>query len=145
MMVKQKKLDYLLIPTGWKRQRKKRAKEELKKRDVGKVLILNGANSEEDILYLGKKLKGGERIGFVTFPLHYEEYKEIIKKARKEKKFPSKVKTENIETKETLKQDVYGTLGLLDEKLKDGVNYSKNKDKNSFKEKIRGFVKRLLG
>lgn len=144
-MVKQKKLDYLLIPTGWGRQRRKRAEKELKKRNIKKVLILNGANSEEDILYLGKKLKGGERVGFVTFPLHYLEYKDIIRKARKENKFPPRVKTENIETEETAKQDIYGILGLLDEKLKDHINYSEDEHKDSFKDKIRIFVKKLLG
>ena len=56
-----KRLDYLLIPTGWAIQRKRRAIEELKKRKVKNILILNGNDSEEDMLYLGKRLKGGER------------------------------------------------------------------------------------
>ncbi len=143
--MKTSKLDYLLIPNGWKRQRKKRTLKALKKRDVKNILILNGKNSEEDILYLGKKLKGGEKIGFVTFPLHYEEYKEIIKKARKEGKFPKYVKTENVETKENLKQFIYGIFGLLEEKLKrEKLDYVRNKHENYFLSKIRNFVKKIL-
>jgi len=123
--MKKRELDYLLIPTGWKKQRKKRALEELSKRKVKNILILNGNDSEEDILYLRKKLKGKEKIGFVTFPLHYQEYKEIIKKAQKEKKFPRNIKIENIATKETLKEFIYGILGLLEERMDKEMNYVK--------------------
>ncbi len=77
-MKQKRELDYLLIPTGWPYQRKKRALEEIKKRKIKNIFILNGKDSEEDILYLGKILKGGEKIGFVTFPLHYIEYTEIV-------------------------------------------------------------------
>jgi len=138
-------LDYLLIPTGWKRQRKKRAIEELKIRDVKNIFILNGKNSEEDILYLGKILKGKESIGIVTFPLHYKEYLEIIKKAQKQNRFPKKIKTENIATKETLKQFIYGILGLFDEEMiEKKVDYSKNKKGNYFLTKLKVFIKKIL-
>lgn len=50
--MKLKPLDYLLIPTGWEKQRKKRALEELSKRKIKNIFILNGDDSEEDILYL---------------------------------------------------------------------------------------------
>ncbi len=86
-------LDYLLIPTGWGWQRRRRAIEELSsKRKIKNILILNGNDSEEDILYLGKVLKGKEKVGFVTFPLHYEEYKELIKKSAERWNFPSRNK-----------------------------------------------------
>lgn len=144
MKSKKDKLDYLLVPTGWKRQRKKRALKELKNRDVKNILILNGGDSEEDILYLGKKLKGGEKIGFVTFPLHYQEYVEIIKKAQKQKKFPRRVQTENIATKETPKQFIYGILGIAEERLDKKVNYVKEEHHNPIFIKIRNFIIGLL-
>ncbi|MGD9276753.1 MAG: hypothetical protein PVJ67_06295 [Candidatus Pacearchaeota archaeon] len=144
-MEKQKALDYLLIPTGWKKQRKKRALKEIKKRKIKNIFILNGKNSEEDILDLGKILKGKERIGIVTFPLHFREYELIIKKAQKQKKFSKEIILENIETKETIKQFIYGILGLLDEELIEGkVDYVENKPKNYFIFKLRKFIKNCL-
>lgn len=139
-----KSLDYLLVPTGWAKQRKQRTLEELAKRDVKNILILNGNDSEEDILYLGKKLKGKEKIGFVTFPLHYQEYKEIIKKAQEEGKFPKRIKTENISTEETPKQFIYGILGLTEEKLNNKIDYSRNRHENKFIKNAKKFVKRIL-
>lgn len=142
--VKLKPLDYLLIPTGWPHQRKKRALEEIKKREIKNIFLLNGKDSEEDILYLGKILKGGEKIGFVTFPLHYQEYKEIIKKAQKDRNFPRRIKTENVATEQTLKQFIYGILGLLEERLDKKVNYVREEYKNPFIEKIKGMVIHFL-
>lgn len=84
-------LDYLLIPNSGGelgRTRKQRAIKELGKRKIGEVLILKGKDSEEDILYLGKILKKGDSIGFDTFPLHYKEYKIIIRKVIKQGEFP---------------------------------------------------------
>lgn len=142
-----KKLDYLLIPDGekeYKKEKLKRAREESKKRLVKKILILKGKDSEEDILNLGKILKKGDRIGFDTFPLHYKEYKVIIKKAKKEGKFPEGVKVENIRTNQSFKQSIYGFLGLEEEKLTDRkVDYMKNRD-NKFFQKIKNIVKELL-
>lgn len=142
--MKRKELDYLLVPTGWAHQRKKRALEELSKRKVKNILVLNGNDSEEDILYLGKRLKGGEKIGFVTFPLHYQEYKELIKKAQKDKNFPREIKTENIATPQTIRQSVYGVLGLLEERMDKKVNYTAEEHKNKFLEKIKSFVIKIL-
>ncbi len=141
---KRGKLDYLLIPTGWKKQREKRALEELSKRDVKNIMILNGCDSEEDILYLGKILKGGERIGFVTFPLHYKEYLEIINKAQKGKKFPRKIKTENISTNQTVKQFIYGILGLLEERRDKKVDYVKEEYESRFIKRLKILIKKML-
>ncbi|VVB82420.1 Uncharacterised protein [uncultured archaeon] len=142
---KNNSLDYLLVPSNWKEQRRKRVIEELKKRKVKNIRILNGFDSEEDILYLGKKLKGKEKIGFVTFPLHYLEYKEIIKKAIKEKKFPKNVKIENIATEQKPKQFIYGVLGLLDEKLKRRkLDYFNNRLENPIVFHIRKFFRTCL-
>lgn len=143
--IKKEILDYLLIPTNWEKQRRKRVLEELKRRDIKNIIILNGFDSEDDILYLGKKLKGRERIGFVTFPLHYLEYKEIIKKAIKEGKFPNKIKIENIKTKQTTKQFIYGVFGLLDEKLKKRkLDYFQNRLENPLIFTIRKFFRNCL-
>jgi hypothetical protein len=138
-------LDYLLIPTGWTRQRKKRALEEIKKREIRNILILNGNDSEEDILYLGKRIKKGDKIGIVTFPLHFQEYKELIKKAQKERKFPKRIKIENIQTKQTLKQFIYGRLGLIEERLDQEVNYTKEEHENPLKYKLKKVIKKILG
>ena len=137
-------LDYLLIPTGWDEQRKKRALEEKKVRKIKNIFILNGCDSEEDILNLGKKLKGKEKIGIVTFPLHYQEYKEIIAKAQKTKKFPKGIKIENIKTEQTFKQFIYGILGLIEERLDKEVNYVKEEKESRIKKILKDFVKHLL-
>ena len=138
------KLDYLLIPTGWGRQRKKRALEELEKREIENIFILNGVDSEEDMLYIGKKLKKGNRIGIVTFPIHYKEYTEIIKKAQKDKNFPKGIKIENIKTKQTFRQAIYGLLGLIEERMDKKVNYVREEKKSYIAEKIKQIVKIIL-
>ncbi len=145
-MLKKKRLDYIAIPDSGgevKKERKKKAIEELKKRYVEKIIILKGKDSEEDILYLGRILKKGKRIGFDTFPLHYKEYKTIIRKAKKEGKFPRGVKIENIKTSQGPRLFLYGLLGLSEEKInKKGPEYVKNR--NKFWEKIKNFVKGIL-
>lgn len=142
-----KNLDYLLIPDGggkYRKEKLKRAKEESKRRRVKKILVMKGRDSEEDILYLGKILKKGDRIGFDTFPLHYKEYRVIIRKAKKEGKFPRGVKIENIKTGQNLKQEIYGVLGLEEEKLiHKKIDYMKNRE-DKFFQRIKNIVKRLL-
>lgn len=142
-----KELNYLLIPDGekgYKKEKLKRAREESKKRLVKKILILKGRDSEEDILYLGKILKRGDRIGFDTFPLHYKEYKVIIKKAKREGKFPKGIKIENVRTSQSLKQSIYGILGLEEEKIfHKKVDYMKNR-KDKLLQKIKNIVKKAL-
>jgi hypothetical protein len=137
-------LDYLLIPTGWKRQREKRVLEEIPRRKITNFLSLTGCNSEEDMLYLGKRLKGNEKIGFVTFPLHYWKYKIIIKKAQKENKFPRKIYTENIKTKQTPKQFIYGVLALIEEIFDNKVNYASEENKIPILTKIKRKIKKSL-
>ena len=137
-------LDYLLIPTGWDEQRKKRALKEEKARKIKNIFILNGCDSEEDILKLGKKLKGKEKIGIVTFPLHFQEYKEIIAKAQKQKKFPKEIEVENIKTEQTFKQTIYGILGLIEERMDKKVNYVKEEHESEIKKKLKTFLKKIL-
>lgn len=140
-----KPLDYLLIPTGWTRQRKKRTVQEINSgRKIKNILILNGNDSEEDMLYLGKILKGKERIGIVTFPLHFQEYKEIIKKAQKDKNFPKGIKIENIATKQSFRQTIYGILGIVEERFDKKVNYVREEKTNFFIEKIKQIIKIIL-
>jgi len=145
-MLKKKRLDYIAIPDSsgkTKKERKERATEELKK-GFGKIVILKGKDSEEDILYLGKILKKGDRVGFNTFPLHYKEYKIIIKKAKREGNFPKGIKIENIKTSQGPRLFLYGLLGLSEEKIKKkGPDYVKNRDEK-FLQRIKNFVKKVL-
>ncbi len=145
-MKKTEALDFLCIPDSRgeiKKQRVQRAKQEKKVRKIGKVLIMKGKDSEEDILILGKKLKGGERIGIVTFPLHFKEYQDIIRRAKRQGKFPRKVKIEGILTDQTGKEFVYGELGLEEEKVfEKKVDYAKNR-KNNFLDFAKRVVKKI--
>lgn len=147
MKMSKKELDYLLIPNSGGelgKERKGRALKEMGNRKIGEVLILDGKDSEEDILYLGKILKKGDRIGFDTFPLHYKEYKVIIKKAVKQEKFPKGVKIENVKTGQNFKQSIYGFFGLEEEKfLHKKIDYMKNRD-GKILVKIKNIVKKIL-
>ena len=140
-------LDFLCVPNSGgklKKQRMQRVEKEKNNRKVRKILILKGKDSEEDILILGKKLKGEERIGIVTFPLHFREYQEIIKRAKQQKKFPRKVKVEGVLTGQTGKELVYGELGLEEEKIfEKKVDYKKNK-KKGFLNFLKNFVKKII-
>lgn len=145
-MVK-KRLDFLIIPNAQGdslKEKKKIAEQEKHKREIDNILIIKGKDSEEDILYLSKLIKKSDRIGFVTFPLHFKEYKQIIKKAQKQKEFPKKVKLECIKIKQNLKRRIYGFLGLEEEKLKHRkLDYKKNR-KEKFLDLIKSFVKKTL-
>jgi len=139
-----KTLDYLVIPEGedeWKQGRLDRALEEKKSgRKIKKMYWMKGKDSEEDILLLGEKVKSGERIGFDTFPLHYLEYKELIKKTQRDGKFSREVKTENLATEQGVKEWIYGIIGLGEEILKRRkLNYKKNRN-----EKYLGKIKELV-
>ena len=145
--MKKKRLDYLLIPNSSgkrKKNRINRAVEETGKRGIKNILLLDGKDSEEDILYLGKILKNKERIGFVTFPLHYKEYKIIIKKARRDGIFPKKIKIENIKTKQTEKDKIYGEIGILEEQIKQRkLTYRKERNEKIW-QMIKWPIKKLL-
>ncbi len=147
-MHKKEALDFLCIPNSSgevKKQRMQRAKEEEKARKIKRVLVMKGKDSEEDILILGKKLKGDERIGIVTFPLHFKEYQDIIKRAKQQGKFPHRVKVEGILTNQTGKEFVYGELGLEEEKIfEKKVDYVKNR-KNKFLDFAKRVVKKIIG
>lgn len=138
-----KRLDYIIIPySGGEIQkiRNQKVAEERKKRQISKKIILKGKDSEEDVLILGKKLKNGDKIGIVTFPLHFKEYKELIKKAKKYNKFPKKVDLKNIKIPEDLHLKVYGEFGYLEEKFKHRkLDYLKNRH-----EKILNFLKNIF-
>ncbi|MBI3623124.1 hypothetical protein HY212_03535 [Candidatus Pacearchaeota archaeon] len=140
-----RELDYLAIPDSsgkLKKDRIKKAVQEIHKRMVEKIIIMKGRDSEEDILYLGKVVKKGDVVGIDTFPLHYDEYKDIIKKAEKEGKFPRGVKIENIQVGQSPKRALYGFLGLMEEKFKSDVKYKKNT--NRLWERVKGIVKKIL-
>lgn len=140
-------LTYLAIPASggkMKKMRNKRAIKEIHNRRVEKVLVLKGKDSEEDILYLGKVVQKGDHVGFDTFPLHFREYKRIIQKAIKENKFPRGVKIENVRTTQPIKLFIYGIFGYLEEFLKRGVDYKKNRQEK-FLDKIKKPIKKILG
>lgn len=146
-MVKKKWLDYLAIPnSGGKlgKQRKKRAIKELKKRHIEQVIILGGKDSEEDILYLGQLVQKGDRVGIDTFPLHFKEYKVLIKKAKRDGKFPKGVKIENIKINQTFRETIYGILGLSEEELKKReLEYMENRNEKKLSW-IKSIVKKIL-
>ena len=148
LLISNKTLDYLVIPGGeddWKKPRLDRALEEKKSgRKIKKMYWLKGKDSEEDILLLGEKVKSGERIGFDTFPLHYLEYKELIKKAQRDGKFPEGVKTENLATEQGPKEWFYGIIGLGEEILKRRkLDYKKNRNEKYLK-KLKEFVHKFI-
>lgn len=72
------------------------------------------------------------------------EYKQLIKKAKRDKKFPRGVKIELIKTNQTIRQTVYGILGLSEEKIKQRELNYKRERKERYLEKIKTFVKKLL-
>lgn len=80
--------------------------------------ILNGIDSEEDVLYLGRMLRRGDGVTIDTFPLHYGEYKTLIAKARKDGKFPDGVRIKNAKTRQGIKEFIYGIAGWGEEVLK---------------------------
>jgi len=146
-MHKKRPLDYLLIPKSSgkiKKQREKRANEELKKRKIKKIIIMRGKDSEEDILNIGKILRKGDIIGFDTFLFHFKEYRDIIKKAKKEGKFPKGIKIEFVGTNQTPKEFIYGILGLEEERFEEKeVDYQKNRKEKSFQQ-LKNIIKRVI-
>ena len=150
-------LEYLVIPTGWENPRIEKAKEELGKKNFDKVIItgnapgwqhrnkiyhavrkygvprekikiLEGIDSEEDILYLGKILKSGDTIHFDTFPAHYEKYKQLIRKAKKDNLFPEGVNVEISKIKSGKKELAY-YLNTVEELLKTRkLDYKRNRE-----------------
>jgi len=160
IMTGRKSLDYLLIPDGSEKMREKRdyrVMEELARRrgNVKEIFLMDGKDSEEDVLYLGRMLKGGEKIGIVTFPEHYREYRELIRKAKRDKKFPRFVKVKEINTRKpgknlnekwyNIKEAIYGHLGLWEEKLKRRkLDYVENR-KEDFYMKFKNVVKKIIG
>ncbi|MBU2053280.1 MAG: hypothetical protein ABIJ14_03580 [Nanoarchaeota archaeon] len=147
ILTSRKSLDYLVLPGGeskWKNPRLKAALETKKKRKIGQMYWMEGADSEEDILLLGEKVKSGDRVGIDTFPLHYREYMAIAKKGEKDGKFPKGVKFENIRIDENASAKLYGLLGWLEETIKRRpLAYKKDRDER-YLEKIKGFVHRII-
>ncbi len=105
---------------------------------------MKGKGSEEDILEIGRILKMGDRAGFDTFPLHFREYQDIIKKAKREGRFPKKIKIEFVGTNQTPKEFVYGILGLEEERLEEKkVNYQKDRRGKLFQE-FKNIIKKII-
>ena len=148
LVASKRTIDKLVIPGGeddWKAGRLDRALKEKKSgRKIKKMYWLKGKDSEEDILLLGGIVKPGERVAFDTFPLHYREYKELIKKAQEDGKFPHGVKTENLATEQGLKEYIYGTVGLMEEKIKRRpLAYKRNRNEK-YLEKIKELAHKFI-
>lgn len=106
--------------------------------------VLDGIDSEEDILYLGRFIKPGDTLYFDTFPLHFQEYKTLIKKAQKQNLFPKGVDIKNLKIKQGLKEWIYGTLGLGEELVKKRkLDYKKNRNEEKI-DRVKEKVKKLI-
>jgi len=81
----------------------------------------------ENVLKTLKKLRPGtERITFVSYPLHLERFKLIMKKAREGGLVPEGLKEKYIPTEQNLYQFIYGKAALAKEKirLRNGIKNS---------------------
>ena len=109
------------------------------------MMVLDGIDSEEDILYLGKFVKPGDTLYFDTFPLHFQEYKLLVDKAKRDGKFPKRVKLKNLKISQGFKEFVYGVAGSTEELVKRRkLDYKKNRPKEERSDKIKEYVKNLL-
>jgi len=109
------------------------------------MTVINGMDSEEDILYLGKMVSSGDTVCFDTFYLHYLEYKILINKARRDGKFPDRIKTQVIKIPQGKKEIIYGFLGLLEEVVKRrSLDYKANRRGEDKLDKVKKVVKRLI-
>lgn len=147
MFTSGKRLEYLFIPAGeskWKEERLEKALKAKKSGRVKKFYWMEGADSEEDILLVGKKVKKGDRIGIDTFPWHYREYKELIKKAQKQGKFPKEIKIENVAISQKPMDYVYGVIGFLEELFKRReLKYKENRNEK-YLEKIKSLIHKFI-
>jgi hypothetical protein len=139
-----KVFDFVAVPDGagkYEKERMNIARDKINNGSAKKILVMKGKDSEEDILKLGKIVKKGDIVGIDTFPLHFKEYMELIKKARRDGVFPKKVQIKNIPTRQSFKLGVYGTCGYLEEKIKTRkLTYLKNRHEWLL-VKIKNFVK----
>ena len=111
----------------------------------GQIKLLHGKDSEEDILYLGEIVKPGDTVYFDTFPLHFQEYKTLVKKAQRDKKFPGDVTLRNARIPQGRTEVAYGLMGWLEEVFKGrSLNYKKNRESDAL-DKVKGIVKKIIG
>ena len=109
-----------------------------------KMRILDGIDSEEDVLYLGRILNQKDTLYFDTFPLHYLEYKTLINKAIRDGKFPKGVNVKIASIGQGKMELVYGILGLLEEVFKRRrLDYKKNRREDNW-DKIKQKIRRLM-
>ena len=171
----------MVIPTGWEEDRIPRAKEELDRGKIDKIIItghvdkgkmkgshrqkiykamrgygvkpskmgiLDGVDSEEDVLMLGKMLKKGDEVTFDTFPLHYAEYRTLINKAKRDDQFPKGVRIRNAKTRQGIKEVLYGIAGWGEELLsRRKLDYVKDREKGYFSDvysSMKKGIKKLL-
>ena len=136
-----------------KKRYKERNKEKLSVYDAvrqagikpGQIRTLHGIDSEEDILYLGQMVHPGDTVYFDTFPLHFQEYKTLVKKAQRDGKFPKDVTLKNASIPQGKTEIAYGTMGWLEELLKRRPLEYKDKRESAALDKVKGIVKRIIG
>ena len=112
----------------------------------GEKKIINGINNKEDNIYLREFVKPVDTVYFDTFPLHFQEYKTLINKAKKDNKFPKNVKLKNLKIHQGLKETLYGIAGWGEELLKKRkLDYKKDRSENNYidnlKEKVKGWLR----
>jgi len=109
------------------------------------IKLLRGKDSEEDILYLGKMVNSGDTVYFDTFPLHYQEYKTLVRKAQRDRKFPKGVYLRNARIPQGRIEITYGILGWLEELIKRRpLDYKENRPNDTL-DKVKGIVKKIIG
>ncbi len=112
--------------------------------DKEEIKIVDGIDSEEDILDFGKFLKKGDTVYFDTFPLHCREYKTLINKAIRDGVFPKGVKIKNAKIHQGPKEIVYGVAGWMEELLKRRkLDYKENRKEEGL-DKIKDIAKKYL-
>lgn len=139
--------DFVAVPNGsgqYERERMDIARKEVKKGNARRIFIMKGKDSEEDVLKLGKIVQNGNFIGIDTFPLHFKEYEELIRKAKRDGVFPRGVRIKNIPTSQSLKLEAYGICGYVEEKIKKRkLDYIGNRHEWLL-SKIKNFIKIFL-
>jgi hypothetical protein len=121
--------------------------KELRKYGIkpNQMRVLDGIDSEEDILYLGNFVMPGDTLSFDTFPLHFHEYKLLIDKAIRDGKFPKGVKLKNLKINQGLKETIYGAAGWAEELTKRRkIDYKKNRPPEKYLTKAKEWVKSFL-
>ena len=118
---------------------------ELKTPEEIKILREGGKRHAEILSLLGEMVKPGDTVYFDTFPLHFQEYRTLIRKAQRDHKFPENVNLRNAPIPQGRFEITYGLLGWLEEVFKRRpLSYKRNRESDLL-DRIKGGVKKLIG